>query len=154
MREKIASDHFKTLESLAMIIYRILSSIERHQNYERLFSEDQGVQSAIGDLYADLIDFCGRVVRFHSKRFRSVFISFEHEFGLVAELVAFHSSQVDLAANAAHMYGVFVETLSGRHADDLTVQNAEQECARRHKNNASRCVCVAFKKQQYLYLRP
>ena len=100
---KIANDHFKTLESLAMIVYKILSSIERYSNYEKLFAEDRGVQQAIGDLYSDLIDFCARIVRFHSKHFRSVFVTFDHEFGLVADLISFHSSQVDLAANAAHM---------------------------------------------------
>ena len=86
-----------------MVIYRILGSIERYSNYEKLFAEDKGVQSAIGDLYGDLIDFCSRIVRFHSKHFRSVFVSFDHEFGLVSELISFHSTQVDLAANAAHM---------------------------------------------------
>lgn len=86
-----------------MIIYRILGSIERYSNYERLFAEDKGVQAAIGDLYGDLVDFCSRVVRFHSKHFRSVFVNFDHEFGLVSDLIAFHTSQVDLAANAAHM---------------------------------------------------
>lgn len=86
-----------------MILYRILGSIDRYTHYEGLFKSDQRVQDAVGALYADLIDFCSRVVRFHSRKIRSVFYSFDREFGLVADCISYHSSQVDWAANAAHI---------------------------------------------------
>ena len=63
----MASDHFKTLEGLAMVLHRITSSLERFSNYERVFRDNLAVQKAIGALYSDLIDFCARIVRFHSK---------------------------------------------------------------------------------------
>ena len=59
----MASDHFKTLESLAMILYRVVGSLERFTNYEALFKTNPAVQKAIGALYSDLIDFCTRVVQ-------------------------------------------------------------------------------------------
>lgn len=86
-----------------MLLYRILGSIDRYTHYERIFECDQRVQNAVGALYADLIDFCSRVVKFYSRKFRSVFYSFDREFGLVAERTSYHSSQVDQAANAAHI---------------------------------------------------
>ena len=52
----MASDHFKTLESLAMILYRVGGSLERVTNYEMLFRTNPTVQKAIGALYSDLID--------------------------------------------------------------------------------------------------
>lgn len=64
---KLASDHFKTLESLAMILSRIVSSLGRFVNYKTLFKPNPPVQEAVGALYCDLIDFCIRVVRFHSR---------------------------------------------------------------------------------------
>ena len=63
----MASEHYKTLESLAMILHRITSSLERFQNYETLFKGNQLVQRVIGALYCDLIDFCTRVVRYHTR---------------------------------------------------------------------------------------
>ena len=50
-----------------MILHRVVSSLERHVNYEKLFETNAAVQKAIGVLYSDLIDFCSRVVRFYSK---------------------------------------------------------------------------------------
>jgi len=67
MVQKIASDHFKTLESLAMILHRVISSLERFTNYEKLFQNNGAVQKVIGALYSDMIDFCTRVVRYHSR---------------------------------------------------------------------------------------
>lgn len=55
------------LENLAMILDRVVSSLERCVNYEKLFETNTAVQKAIGILYSDLIDFCTRVVRFYSK---------------------------------------------------------------------------------------
>lgn len=64
---KLASDYFKTLESLAMILRRVVSSLERCVNYERLFETNAAVLKAIGVLYSDFIDFCTRVIRFYSR---------------------------------------------------------------------------------------
>lgn len=64
----MASDHFRTLESLAMkIIYRVVGSLERLTTYETLLKTNPAVQKAIGALYGDLIDFCIRVDQFHSR---------------------------------------------------------------------------------------
>ena len=65
--DKVASDYTKTLESLAMVLHRVTGPLERFSNYERLFKGDPVLQRAIGALYSDLIDFCTRVVRYHSR---------------------------------------------------------------------------------------
>ena len=64
---KLASDYFKTLESLAMILNRVISSLERFTNHENLFKTNPAVQEAIGILYSDVIYFYTRVVRFYSR---------------------------------------------------------------------------------------
>lgn len=100
----LASDHYKILESLAMILHRVISSIERFTGYESLFKTNSSVQRAIGTLYGDLIDFCARVVRFHSRNaVRAMFVSFEIEFQEVSEHINFHSAEIDWIANAAHI---------------------------------------------------
>ena len=43
----MASDHFKTLESLAMILYRVVGSLERFTNYETLFKTNPAVQGLL-----------------------------------------------------------------------------------------------------------
>ena len=100
----MASDHFKTLESLAMILYRVVGSLERFSNYETLFKTDPAVQKAIGALYGDLIDFCTRVVQFHSRSsLRAMVTSFDKDFRDVSEHINFHSAEIDWAANAANI---------------------------------------------------
>lgn len=63
----MACNHFKILESLAMILYRVVRSLERFTNYKTLFKTNPAIQKAIGALYSDAIDFCTRVVQFHSR---------------------------------------------------------------------------------------
>lgn len=100
----VASDHFKTLESLAMILYRVVGSLERFTNYETLFKTNPAVQKAIGALYSDLIDFCTRVVRFHSRSsLRAMVTSFDKDFRDVSEHINFHSAEIDWVANAANI---------------------------------------------------
>lgn len=104
MAVTLANDHFKTFESLAMILHRIIGSIERFTNYENIFKTNPAVQKAIGFLYGDLIDFCTRTVRFHSRSFfRAVFVSFDQEFLEVCEHITFHSAEIDWVANAANI---------------------------------------------------
>lgn len=62
-----ATDHLETLEKLAVILQRIVASLERYSNYEILFKNNLNTQKAIGALYCDLIDLCARVVKFHSR---------------------------------------------------------------------------------------
>ena len=50
-----------------MILHRVVSSLERCVNYEKLFETNAAVQKAIGVLYSDFIDFCTRVIRFYSR---------------------------------------------------------------------------------------
>ena len=64
---QLASDYFKTLESLAMNLNRVISSLERFTDDENLFKTNPAVQKAIGTLYGDVIDFCTRMVRFYSR---------------------------------------------------------------------------------------
>ncbi|KAL6715489.1 hypothetical protein ACLMJK_006450 [Lecanora helva] len=100
----IASDHFKTLESLTLVLHRIISSLERFTNYEKLFRDDPAVQKAIGALYSDLLDFCARVVRFHSgSSFRAVVLSFDKEFREVSDYINLHSAEIDHIANAVNI---------------------------------------------------
>ena len=67
MEVQVASDHVETLEKLALVLQRIVASLERYSNYEVLFLTHPNMQKAIGALYADLLDLCTRVVRFHSR---------------------------------------------------------------------------------------
>lgn len=64
---QLVSDYFKTLESLAMNLNRVISSPERFTDYENLFKTNPAVQKAIGTLYGDVIDLCTRMVRFYSR---------------------------------------------------------------------------------------
>ena len=50
-----------------MVLHRVVASLERFTDYENLFKNNGAVQKAIGALYSDLIDFCARVVRYHSR---------------------------------------------------------------------------------------
>ena len=98
----MASDHFKTLEILAMILYRVVGSLERFTNYETLFKTNLAVQKAIGALYSDLIDFCTRVVQFHSRSsLRAMVTTFDKDFRDVSEHINFHSAEIGWVANAA-----------------------------------------------------
>ena len=98
----MASDRLRTLESLAMISYRVVRSLERFTNYETLFKTNSAVQKAIGALYSDLIDFCIRVVRYHSQSsLRTMPFSFDKDFRDVSENIFFHSAEIDWVAKAA-----------------------------------------------------
>ncbi len=100
----MASDHFKTLESLAMILYRLVGSLERFTNYETLFKTNPAVQRAVGVLYSDLIDFCTRVLQFHSRSsLRAMVTSLDKDFRDVSERINFHSAEIDWVANAANI---------------------------------------------------
>jgi hypothetical protein len=68
-----------------------------------LFASHDGVRNAIGSLYCDLIYFCTRVVCFYAKSFRNPFVSFDKEFESISESIDLHGTEVDRAANAAHM---------------------------------------------------
>ncbi|KAF8854808.1 hypothetical protein BDZ45DRAFT_596539, partial [Acephala macrosclerotiorum] len=95
-----AYDHLETIEKLAQLLHRIVTSLERYSNYESLFHNHMHVQNAVGLLYSDLLDLCTRVVRFHSP---IIFTSFEKDFKLVADNISHHSAQIDWAANAANI---------------------------------------------------
>ncbi|OTB19248.1 hypothetical protein K445DRAFT_314130 [Daldinia sp. EC12] len=100
----LCADHFSTLESIAMIIHRIISSLQRFSKYEQMFEKNILVQDAIGALYCDYIDFCVRVTRFYSaSSFRTFFVSFDKDFRDVAEKIQLHSQNVDWAAHTAHI---------------------------------------------------
>jgi len=62
-----ASDHLETIERLAIVLQRIVASLERCHNYEILFKNHMNTQKAIGALYVDLLDLCARMVRFYSR---------------------------------------------------------------------------------------
>ena len=100
---QVATEHTKTLERLTIVIERVAHSIRHSQDLEILFTSHEHVRSAVGALYADLIYFCARVVRFHTKTFRHAFISFDTEFGSICERINAHGLAIDHAANAAHM---------------------------------------------------
>ncbi|KAI1465505.1 uncharacterized protein F4812DRAFT_126275 [Daldinia caldariorum] len=100
----LAADHFRTLESVAMIVHRIISSLQRFSKYEEMFEKNRLVQDAVGVLYCDYIDFCVRVTRFYSaSSFRTLFVSFDKDFRDVAEKIQLHSQNMDWAAHAAHI---------------------------------------------------
>ncbi|OTA68753.1 hypothetical protein K449DRAFT_387073 [Hypoxylon sp. EC38] len=72
----LSADYFRTLESIAMIIHRIISSLQRFSKYEELFEKNSLVQNAIGALYCDYLDFCVRVTKFYStSSFRGPYLS-------------------------------------------------------------------------------
>ena len=91
------------MERLTFIVEKITNSIQRVQDFEVLFASHESVQKAIGLLYADLVDFCTRVVRFYAQSFRYVFTSFAGDFGSVSKAIDLHSVEIDRAAAAAHM---------------------------------------------------
>ncbi|KAI1771185.1 hypothetical protein F4818DRAFT_450045 [Hypoxylon cercidicola] len=99
----LSADHFRTLESIAMIIHRIISSLQRFSKYEELFEKNRLVQDAIGALYCDYLDFCVRVTRFYSSSFRSFFASFDKDFREISDSIQLHSQNADWAAHAAHI---------------------------------------------------
>ncbi|PQE19469.1 Vegetative incompatibility HET-E-1 protein [Rutstroemia sp. NJR-2017a WRK4] len=101
---RLACDHVRTLEKLAIILQRIVDSLARYTNYESLFKNHIETQRAIGALYCDLIDLCTRVVRFHSRpSISAVFVSFDKEFQQVSNNISHHATQIDWAANAANI---------------------------------------------------
>jgi len=72
--------------------------------YETLFLTNDMVQSAIGALYGDFLDFQTRVIDFYTASpFRNIFISIESEFRVVSLAIDNHTRDVDSAANAAHI---------------------------------------------------
>lgn len=99
----LSADHFRTLESIAMIIHRIISSLQRFSKYEELFENNQLVQDAIGALYCDYLDFCVRVTRFYSSSLRAFFSSFDKDFQDVSDKIQLHGQNVDWASHAAHI---------------------------------------------------
>ncbi|KAI2604392.1 uncharacterized protein GGS25DRAFT_525677 [Hypoxylon fragiforme] len=100
----LSADHFRTLESIAMIIHKIISSLQRFTKYEELFQKNQLVQDAIGALYCDYLDFCVRITRFYStSSLRSFFSSFDKDFRDISESIQLHSQNVDWAAQTAHI---------------------------------------------------
>lgn len=111
----MASEHFKALESLAMILHKFVGCLERFTNYDRLFKSSAAVQKAIGTLYADLIDFCTRVARFYSRSsMLAMMSSFDKEFLAMSQLIDLHSADVDWVANAANIQ----ESQEARKAED------------------------------------
>ncbi|KAI3319310.1 hypothetical protein HD806DRAFT_290164 [Xylariaceae sp. AK1471] len=100
----LAANYFSTLESIVMIIHRIISSLQRFSRYEELFTQNELVQNAIGALYCDYLDFCVRVAKFYStSSLKTFFANFEKDFREVSESIQLHSQNVDWAAQAAHM---------------------------------------------------
>jgi hypothetical protein len=65
----LVSDRMATLQNLAILLERIVEPWERFRNYETLFKSNAAVQSAIGSLYCDLINFCAAVARYHSRAY-------------------------------------------------------------------------------------
>ena len=49
-----------------MVLHRVIGSLDKFTNHKNLFKDNSAVQKAIGALYSDLMDFCTRVVRYHS----------------------------------------------------------------------------------------
>ena len=85
---------FKTLESLVMILWRVVGLLKRFSNYEKLIKTNSAVQKAIGALYSDVIDFCVRVVEHHSRSsLRAMITSFDKDFRDVSEHINFHFPQ-------------------------------------------------------------
>jgi hypothetical protein len=86
------------------IVDRIVSCLERISTYDTLFQTHRVVQSAIGSLYGDFVDFQTRVIRFYTASpFRNIFTSVESEFREVSLAIDNHTRDVDWAANAAHI---------------------------------------------------
>ena len=85
------------------MIDKIASSIRRYQDFELLFASHDDVRVAVGALYSDLVDFCVKVVRLHSKSFRLPFVSFDTQFGAISESIDLHSAEIDRTALAAHI---------------------------------------------------
>ena len=100
---QVACEHFKTLERLTLMIDKIASSVRRYQDFELLFASHHDIRVAVGALYSDLVDFCVRVVRLHTKSFRLPFVSFDTQFGAISESIDLHSAEIDRTALAAHM---------------------------------------------------
>ena len=85
------------------MIDKIASSVRRYQDLELLFASHDDVRVAVGALYSDLVDFCVRVVRLHTKSFRLPFVSFDTQFAAISESIDLHSAEIDRTALVAHM---------------------------------------------------
>jgi hypothetical protein len=65
--QQLISDRLKTLQNLVVLLDRIVDPMKRFANYESLFGENELLQNAIAALYCDLLDFCFRIIRYHSR---------------------------------------------------------------------------------------
>jgi hypothetical protein len=100
----IIGDRLSTLQSLAVLLERLVDPLKRFQNYELLFKESRQLQNAIGTLYCDLIEFCTRIVaHFCKTAFRKAFSSFDKDIEDISDNIRHHWTEVDIAANAANI---------------------------------------------------
>ena len=100
----IISDRLSTLKSLAVLLERLVDPLKRFQNYERLFKESRQLQTAIGTLYCDLIEFCTRTVAHFCKTgARKAFSSFDTDLEEISDNIRHHWTEVDIAANAVNI---------------------------------------------------
>ena len=100
----IISDRLSTLQSLAVLLERLVDPLKRFQNYELLFMESRQLQNAIGTLYCDLIEFCASIVAHFTKTpFRKAFSSFDKDLEGISDNIRHHWKEIDIAANAANI---------------------------------------------------
>ncbi|OTB02990.1 hypothetical protein M426DRAFT_188767 [Hypoxylon sp. CI-4A] len=95
----LSAAHFRTLESIAMIIHKIISSLLRFPKYNELLETDKSVQDAIGALYCDFLDFCVRVTRLYSTASLGASLSIDEDFRRVVESIRNHDLVVERVAS-------------------------------------------------------
>ena len=100
----IISDRLSTLQSLAVLLERLVDPLKRFRNYEVLFKESRQLRNAIGTLYCDLIEFCTRIVaHFCKTSLRKAFSSFDKDLEAISDNIRHHWTEVDVAANAVNI---------------------------------------------------
>ena len=100
----VASTRLATLQSVVILIERLVEPLKRFNDYERLFKDNAALRHAIGCLYCDLIEFCTRVV-FHQTKspFKKTFANYDKDVVEISDKIRHHWAEVDVAANAANL---------------------------------------------------
>lgn len=100
----IASGRLSTLNTIVVLLERLVQPLRRFHNYEELFQQNASLRHAIGALYCDLLEFCTRLAVHHVKSpLRKTFGSFDKDVAEISDKIRHHWTEVDVVANAANI---------------------------------------------------
>ncbi|ETN37356.1 uncharacterized protein HMPREF1541_08347 [Cyphellophora europaea CBS 101466] len=100
----IANGRLATLNTIVVLLERLVEPLKRFHNYETLFEQNVALRHAIGALYCDLLEFCTRLAVHHARSpLRQTFGSFDKDVTEISDKIRHHWAEVDVAANSANM---------------------------------------------------